>query len=222
MQYCEKCGVHVAGGRTRCPLCQAPLTGTPCPEEEIFPRLPTQGKKHQLLFRSLLFATISVSVICLAVNFMIPSRIWWSGFVIGGLASAWLLAVLALRLRHGIPKVILRLVMLGSLLALVWDWSTGNRGWAVGYVIPILCTAAMVALMVLPRLLRMQLADYMLYLFIDILFGILPTITYATGLLRTSLIPSLVCVVTSLISMTAVLVFQGKELCSELSRRMHL
>ncbi len=222
MQYCEKCGVYVAGGRTRCPLCQAPLTGTPAPEEEIFPRLPSQSKTRQLVFRAMLFVTISVSLICLAVNFMVPSRIWWSGFVMGGLASAWVLAVLALRLRHGIPKVILRLVMLGSVLALMWDWGTGKRGWAVGYVIPILCTAAMVALMVLPRLLRMQLADYMLYLFIDILFGILPAISYATGLLHTSLIPSLVCVVTSLISMTAVLIFQGRELRSELSRRMHL
>lgn len=222
MLYCEKCHVYVAGDRVHCPLCQAPLTGTPCPEREVFPQLPSQRQLHQLVFRSLLFGTIAASVICLAVNFMLPGSGAWSLFVLGGFASAWLLVMLALRLRHGIPKVILRLVMLGSLLAIVWDWATGSRGWAVGYAVPILCTAAMAALLILPKVLRMQLSDYMLYLVIDILFGILPAVFYAAGWLSTSLLPSVICVVTSVISLAAVLVFQGKEFKAELSRRMHL
>lgn len=222
MLYCEKCHVHVAGDRIHCPLCQAPLTGTPCPEKEVFPQMPSQRQVRQLVFRSMIFGTIAVSVICLAVNFMMPQSGAWSLFVLGGFASAWLLVMLALRLRHGIPKVILRLVILGSILALIWDWATGSQGWSVGYAIPILCTAAMLALMVVPKVLRMQLSDYMLYLLIDIVFGILPAVFYATGLLKTNRLPSVICVVTSIISLAAVLVFQGKEMKAELSRRMHL
>lgn len=222
MLYCERCKVNVAGDRTHCPLCQGPLTGEPNPEEEVFPKLAQPGRGIGFYCRMLLFATIVVAVICLAVNFMMKSEIWWAGFVLGGLASAWLLAGIALRLRHGIPKVILRLVILGSVLALLWDWFTGARGWAVGYAVPILCTAAMLALNVLPRILHLQIEDYMLYLIIDSLFGILPAVAYKMGMVRTSLIPSVVCVVTSLISLAAVLVFQGKALQAELSRRMHV
>lgn len=222
MLYCEKCHVHVAGDRIHCPLCQAPLSGTPSPEKEVFPQIPSQRQVQQLVFRSMIFGTIVVSVICLSVNFMMPQTGIWSLFVLGGFASAWVLVVLALRLRHGIPKVILRLVILGSILALVWDRATGSQGWAVHYAIPILCTAAMLALMVVPKILHMQLSDYMLYLLIDILFGIVPAVFYAVGLLQESRLPSVICVATSAISLAAVLVFQGKELKSELSRRMHL
>ena len=80
----------------------------------------------------------------------------------------------------------------------------------------------MLALMILPRLLRLRLSDYLFYLAIDILFGSLPVVFYLTGLLGDTLAPSLICVCISALSLSAVLVFQGRELVGEISRRMHL
>lgn len=222
MQYCDKCHVTIFGDWDRCPLCQAPLSGTPCPEEDVFPRLRTKRRITRLLMKLMLFTTVAAAIIALAVNFMLPGRAGWAWFVILGLASAWLLLAIALRVRRSIPKTILQLVMIGSVLALLWDWFTGARGWSVSYVLPILWTAAMAALLVLPRVLNLQLSDYMLYLVIDILFGILPALFYQLGWLHASAIPSLVCVATSGVSLAAVLIFQGRGLWAELTRRMHL
>ena len=66
----------------------------------------------------------------------------------------------------------------------------------------------------------MGVSDYLVYLVIDFLFAVLPVLFYFTGRLGTTLIPSLVCVCISLVSFTAVLVFQGRALAGELSRRM--
>lgn len=221
MQYCEKCGVNVAGSHMRCPLCQGTLAGERTEAEDVFPHLSDSGKSHGLFYRLLVFATVVTAVICVSINFLLPTRIWWSGFVVGGMVSAWLLVAVALRKRHNIPKTILRLVVWGSLLAAAWDQFTGAHGWAIGYVIPILCSGAMVALMVLARVLRMQITDYMFYLAMDILFGILPAVFYLAGFLHGTLIPSLVCVAVSVVSLAAVLVFQGRELRAEIGRRLH-
>ena len=222
MQFCEHCHVSVAGSHRRCPLCQGPLTGAPDPGEDVFPVLAEDRHRLRLFLRLGAFGTIAAALICLAVNFMFPTGVWWAGFVAAGLTSVWLLVIIALRKRHNIPKTILWLVVLGGLLGLFWDRCTGWHGWGFSYVIPILCSGAMLALMILPRLLRLRLSDYLFYLAIDILFGSLPVVFYLTGLLGDTLAPSLICVCISAHSLSAVLVFQGRELVGEISRCMHL
>jgi len=222
MQTCKHCGVAVTGSGRCCPLCQGTLAGTPSPEEDVFPVLTRSRQRLVLFLRICALATVAAAVICLAVNFMLPDDGWWSLFVVGGLGSVWLLGAIALCKRHNIPKTILWLVVLAGLLSLVWDHLTGGHGWAFRYVIPILCSGAMLTLLILPQILHMGVSDYLVYLVIDFLFAVLPVLFYFTGRLGTTLIPSLVCVCISLVSFTAVLVFQGRALAGELSRRMHI
>ncbi|MDD2992392.1 MAG: DUF6320 domain-containing protein [Pygmaiobacter sp.] len=220
MQQCNHCKISVTGAPQRCPLCQGELTGIPCGEEEVFPVLG-QAKGMRLFFKIGIFCSSAAALICLAINFMLPGPVWWAGYVVAGLASVWLLVGFALRKRHNIPKTILWLVVLCSVLALLWDHFTTNNGWAIDYAIPIACSGAMVTLMILPRILRMRVSDYLFYLIIDILFGILPLVFYFTGLLNGPLIPSVICVCIALVSLCALLVFEGREMWQEVTRRGH-
>ena len=222
MRRCENCGVLVRGAGPRCPLCRTALTGAPCPEEELFPPLEGRRRPGRLFLRLAAFVSLAAALVCAAVDLFVPPVTFWSAYVAAGIATGWLLVAIALRRRRNIPKTILQLAVLGGALCCGWDAATGWRGWSVTFVTPILCTGAMLALFLLPPLLRLRFQDYILYLVADILFAALPFAFAAAGLLEDNRLPSLVCVCTGAVSLAAVLVFRGRELLGELSRRTHL
>lgn len=222
MLYCPQCRLHLAGAPRRCPLCGGMLSGVGDPSAEVFPTLAAQRHRMRLFVRIVSFLSLAAALVCLLVNLLYPGNVWWAGYAVAGIGSGWLLMIFALRRRRNIPKTILWLTTLGGLLCVGWDWATGWRGWSVTWLIPILCTAAQLALILLPRLLRLRFSDYIFYLAADLFFSILPAIFYLTGLLRGSVLPSLICSCAGAISLAALAVFRSRELVGEFSRRMHL
>lgn len=220
MLYCKKCGVHIAGEARRCPLCQGELSGTP-EEADCFPELPVRTAAFDLLLRLLALGSVAMTAICVAVNFSFPGRGWWSAFVAAGLASAWLTIGIAVWKRRRPLKAVFWLVCALSLLALAWDYGTGGRGWAIDFVLPILYTCTMVAMTAAARLLHLRPQDYLLYLSLSVLFGIIPVILLACGALAV-IYPSVICAVVSVISLAALLLFERNAMWDELVRRLHL
>ena len=98
---------------------------------------------------------------------------------------------------------------------------TGAHGWAITFVIPIILTLAMVVMYVVSKVLHLQVGDYMIYLLIDALFGLIPLVLLLTGQVFTD-IPSLICILTSIISVVGLVIFEGNNMVSELKRRLHL
>ncbi len=223
MQYCDKCNVHVTGSRKHCPLCQGSLTGSEEPEKEVFPVLPQWYSRSGLLLRALVFLSVTAAVVCFTVNALLPVGRIWSLFVAAGIAFMWIGIATALRKRHNIPKTILWEVVLLSLFSVFWDLLAGKNwsGWSVDYVIPSLCVFALLSMMVIAKILRIQVRDYLIYLMIGTLFGILPIIFLLTGIVRVRY-PSILCVAASAVFLTALLSFQGRNMRAELKKKLHL
>ena len=219
--YCEKCKVTVAGKRQRCPLCQGTLTQTQERSEEVFPDVPTIYHQYGMFIRLLLFTSVALAVISVAVNLMLPQTGWWSFFVVLGVGCLWVSLAFAVRKRSNIPKNMMYQVFTISILSIVWDALTGWHGWSIDYVIPIVCVAAMLSLGILARVLHMPIQDYMVYLMIDMVFGMVQIVFYLTGCLRV-MYPSLICVAVSVISLAGLLIFEGSAMRAELRRRLHL
>lgn len=222
MLYCPQCRLHLAGTPRRCPLCGGELTGTGNPKTEVFPQLTAQRHRMRLFLRIVSFLSLAAALVCLLVNLLYPGEVWWAGYATAGIGSSWLLLIFALRRRRNIPKTILWLTTIGGLLCVFWDWATGWHGWSVTWLIPILCTAAQLMLILLPQLLRLRFSDYIFYLVTDLFFSVLPVFFYLSGLLRGSLLPSLICCCAGAISLAALAIFRGRELAGEFVRRMHL
>lgn len=221
MKFCIKCGTSVTGHRKTCPLCQGPLTGEAEPGGEVFPVIPGVYQQHDLFFRILMFASIAAGIIALAVNLMLPASGWWSLFVLLGIACAWVSTALAVRKRHNIAKGMMYEVAAASVLSVLWDWVTGWHGWSIDYVIPCTCLAVMACLAVLYRVLNIPVRDYLIYFTLNAVFGIIPIIFYFTGRLIV-IYPSLICTAVSLISLVALVIFQGEAMRAELKRRLHI
>lgn len=221
MRYCEKCKVSVAGSHRLCPLCQGVLVQRGEDAPEVFPNIPTIHRQHSLFFRLLIFLSVVAGVVSVTVNLMLPQTGGWSFFVVVGIVCLWVSLALAIRKRRNIPKNIMYQVVLAAALSVLWDWITGWRGWSLDFVVPIVCIAAMAAMAVLSKVMPLYVDDYMIYLIIDGIFGLLPLIFYFTGNLNIPY-PSLICIAISIISLAGLLLFEGEKMRAELKKRFHL
>ena len=220
MLYCKNCMARLPGKYERCPLCQRALTGNADEAGNVFPVIPPRGGANSRLLLRLAFGSVAVAAVCVAVNLILPSGGWWFLFVVGGIASFWVSLALVLKKGRNIPKTILWQVASLSLLAYLWDLFTGFHGWSLNYVLPILCTCAMVAMSVIAKIRKLDIESYLLYLIMDCVFGILSFTLLVIG--KTSVvIPSAICFASTIIFLAALLFFEGKTLFAELQRRFH-
>lgn len=220
MLRCKHCKVDLPGNQSRCPLCQNKPTGTPEPYGDPFPRLPSpQRTVSKILIAWLAFGSVCIAAICMMINMILGG--WWSLFVIAGIASLWTDFALILKKRKNLPKNILWQVISISLIALLWDFLTGFHGWALDYVFPILCSCAMIAMMIVAKARRLEIQDYISYLLIDCVLGGICSILILTGVVST-VIPSAICFGITLVFLAFLLFFEGKALWAEFQRRLHL
>ena len=220
MQYCEHCKVHVRSNRKYCPLCQNTLSGTGSEQEEIFPVIPVTYQNN-LILRIMIFISVSIVVICIAINTMFPVDVNWSMFIIAGILCMWISLAMVIRKRHNIPKSIMWQVAVISILAVIWDMGIGWRGWSLDYVIPIACVVTMIVMYVTAKIMRLGVRDFIIYLLLDGLFGIIPVLFLAFNALNV-MYPSIICVTVSVLSLSAIIVFEGENIKEELDKRMHL
>jgi hypothetical protein len=103
----------------------------------------------------------------------------------------------------------------------LWDWSIGWLGWSIDFVIPGICVVAMVVMAIAAKILKIGVRDLLVYLFIDIIFGFIPIIFILTGVLNVGF-PSVICVATSAISLSALILFYGDNMREELKKKMHI
>lgn len=221
MKVCEKCKINVVGTRTYCPLCQSELAVHDNCQNEIFPVLPPSEDRYYLLFRVLTFISITGAAISVLFNMMFSRESWWSLIVVATLGCVWTSVIIAI-FKH---KNILKYVLYQSLVILIFmiflDYRMAWRGWSITYVLPLIFTVTMIVMYILSKVLRLETGDYMIYLLLDALFGIIPIIFVGTDAVGTD-IPSLICIVASIISVTALIVFEGRNMYGELKRRLHV
>lgn len=221
MKYCEKCKVNIIGKRKTCPLCQDYLSGHDYDQEEEFPQITYIYKEYNMFFKMMMLISIIIASVSVAINVAFFKGMYWSLFIIGGLVSVWLSLITAINKRNNIPKNIIYQVVIASVAVVVWDYLTTWKGWSIDYVIPLIYVFAMISMYVISRIMKLKLNDYILYIIIDGIFGIVPIIFILTGVLKV-LIPSLICVVTSIISLSTILIFEGESMREEMKRRLHL
>jgi len=160
-------------------------------------------------------------VLCAAVLFCLPGFAVAALSALAGLASGWIAVGIAVKKRGKPLKAVFWQACVLSVLVLAWDWGTGFRGWSLDFVLPILYTCTMLSMAVIARVLRLGPADYLLYLVMNILLGLVPLLLLLAGALRVEY-PAVICAAVSVIFLTALILFEGPALKGELLRRLHL
>ena len=222
MLRCNHCGVDLPGNPRQCPLCQSVPTGAADDAGRPFPRLPAAQRDGSVkLLAGMAFGSVCACVVCVVINLIFPTGGWWSLFIIAGIASLWADFAIMIKKRKNLQKSILWQVAAVTLLAYIWDRYTGFHGWSLDYVLPILCTCAMIGMTALAKIRKLHIQDYILYLIMDCILGIISLVLIFTSAVKV-VIPSAVCFGSSVIFLAALLFFEGKALRAEIHRRLHL
>lgn len=211
----------VSGNPEKCPLCRNTLTGEGRDDNEVFPFVPIAKYEHSLLNRMLKLCSAAIVIASLTVNWMLPRSGFWSLFVVAGVACVWIAVGTAIRKRHNILKNMAYQVTIISILSVLWDVFTGWHGWSIDFVIPIAFVSAMSATSILALIRKMQAGTYLVYMFLLILYGIIPAIFVLIGWSKI-ILPSLLCVAVSLFLLAALFILEGGNVAEELKRRLHL
>lgn len=225
MKYCVKCKVTVLGNRTYCPLCQRELKETNHTEEkkqeEIFPYVPTIYEKYHMFLKIMIFLSIAVVVLAFFLNLLCTPQTMWAFVVLAGVACFWIMLFFVFVKRKNIGKNILYQIVIISAISMLWDYYTGWNRWSIDFVVPILCMASLLGITVMSKIVYCEIEDYLIYLVLGSIFGIVPILFYGMGMV-TVVLPSLLCVASSVLFLAAILVFQGEKMLEELKRRLHL
>ncbi len=217
---CQACNVKIMGRRRRCPLCGNELIGEEL-GESVFPELTTGPTSNRLALRLAVLVTVVGALVCLMINIGMASGRFWSLFVLAGLCSFWFAAAVAFYKRRNVFKLILWQVVIVSGLSILWDLFTGFHRWSLNFVLPVVCTSALLAMVIIAQVTHRQLRDYLVYLLIDLVLSFVTLVLLLWGVL-TVYLPTLICLGISLLFLVAVIVFWGRTLWSELRRRMHV
>lgn len=218
MLYCKNCKVSITGNHEECPLCQGDIIGEPS-QTNTFPIIKEEKHLINLILKITALITITASVICVLINLGFGGS--WSLYVIAGFVTGWIVIWITVKMHGNITKNTVWLTVIISILSIIWDISTGYRGWSIDYVLPIICCFAMIEMFIVANIKKLKIEDYIVYLIIDILFGIVPLALLLLNIVKI-IYPSLICVAESVISLAILIIFEGKALKAEIVRRMHL
>lgn len=220
MTHCPGCQVDVRGDWRRCPLCHGPLEPGPPTDPAPWPDIGLRFDSRRVL-RVLTLVSVLIVAGALLTLLVFPAPFEGLRVAGFGLVALWLVGLTAVRKRRNVAKSIVYLVVLAALLSVYSDYLGGWRGWSTTYVIPIVCGASIIALLIAVRIARMRPGDYLVYSWLTILMSVLPALFVALGWVHDPL-PSWISVGLGVVMLIAMQVFRGAEIQHELGKRLHV
>src|SRR5699024_471584 len=221
MRSCADCGVRVEGDWIRCPLCGAALQGPAVPNP--YPTVPLRFSRRRVL-RVLTLTSLGV----IAASFLAQLLFRHDAESIGalrsvwlGVVAAWLVVVMATSMRRNLAKFIVSLVMSAGVVRVYWGLVMQWSGRSVTSVVLIYCSASISGLLIPVRLIRMELADYVVYSGLTVLHGLTPIVFLVLGWVGVAL-PSVICGALSIAVVVLLLTLRGGAVRHELAKRLHL
>lgn len=222
MKHCPYCHIQVGGEGNYCPLCQGPLVGEGKPAH--YPQVDPPLRKVSLVSKLIAFFLLAGTVVCAAVDFLLTetSHFHWSVLVLAGSVSVLALLHALFRGRRNAPRLIFQILVGASLMVIFCDWYIGWTGFAIDYIVPVLCCAALILNFAFAFVKAWFTENALVYLLLNMIVGVVP---YVALFLHRSARPPLawwLCMVISVVTFLGLVIFKGRTLLAEFQKRLHL
>ena len=211
MQYCPKCKVKIRGKKSCCPLCQGQVREMEGELEASFPTLKKKVISDFTLFKVSTFLFIAAEIILETLNIQTGGQLPFIGICMLGFLVAWVTFVTTLYLRNNPLKVITWEVFVAIVVDVYIDLKTGFRGWSVQWMVPATLFGLAIATIVIARLMKLRLDEYILYLMLDIIMALLQIIFIKNGM-NTFTWPAVIVIMIYLILVEALVIFRFSDL----------
>lgn len=188
--------------------------------EDRFPVKKAPEYKGLRFFQWFSFCCIAAACAAVMVNIIFTPTLRWSAYVIGGSLSMWLALALGFFKRHNLLKNAIWQMLLIPAVCVLWDLFTGWYGWSVDYVLPAVCLLIQLSMLIITKVQKLKVQDYMIYYILAGLYGLLPAVLLITGAAHVMYL-CVLCSGISFLLLTGLLIFKGKEMFSELYKKLH-
>lgn len=238
MKRCEACGVEIVGTWSVCPLCREDLgredlrredltqptdherTGLPSP----LPRVPMSFNRRGLV-RALLAGSVLVILLSFAAQLLLVREhqpVGWLRSVWLGVTCMWLLVITVIRKRRNVAKAAVYLTVMVAAVCAYWDFLTGWHRWSLTYAVPIVCTSAGLAVLIIVRALRIETGDHILYTAAVSMLGVVPVLGVILGWTTNPWAGIISACVSAVVVVLLLPSTRGRELRRELAKRLNL
>ena len=223
MVICKKCNVKINTAVSKCPLCQNELEKDETFgnfNSNIFPYVESI-KSNGLWQKILVVVFFVVVVICTAVDILLNRTITWSIYPNAVVVCLGASIAIGLEKKRSLSSILFYEYIFLCFAIYYWDRITGMHNWSLNYILPILSVVFVIANFVLRLVFRREYIRYFRNIVLGSIVGILSLVLYAKGVI--SLIaPSFVSCVLGGLAMISIIIFDGKKVFVELSRRLHI
>ena len=225
MSYCSHCEATVKGDWSHCPLCQTTLVqkdskDSTKEQNTSFPNIPLRFNREKAL-QSFLRYSLVIVLFYFIVQYFWTFEFFGLEYVILGLMVTWTNIVFLVRKRRNLAKAINYILFFVSIVSIYMDYLRGWRGWSITFVVPILSISSLIAISISIRVVRLKVEDYVLYLQLAAMVGIVPLVFLLMGWTGDPL-PSIVSVVFSFSLFVFILIRYRRKVMKELQKRMHI
>jgi len=223
MKKCLKCNLEVNSVRKTCPLCLSILEADDLEYEKKYPTPKFLPIKKSLLLRMLAFLSIVGIFSSIVINLMTYDKdeTIWSVIVIFNIAYFWLLIKSTFKREGNVPiRLVIQTIAI-SLLVYVIDIFSGNKGWAINYVIAFITMASLLSIVSLSIGSKQRYINHFPHIITAILLGFIPIILYAFNLVDI-VWPSLAAAFLSFITIIGIIIFGDRDTKEEIKKRFHI
>ncbi len=221
MSKCQYCKVEILDNTERCPLCQCVLEVTEQSHEPMYPNARVAVRKFRFLENLVLFISIVAAVVLVAINVMTDLHFLWSLIAVMALFYANVVLRLAIIGRSGYLFKSVCLVFMTIFMLVGIDYLTGDRGWALNYVLPAGILFLDVGILVLMIVNHRNWQSYMLLQIFVIILSLIPLLLFWAGIVKTPNM-AVVAIAASVFLFLGTLIIGDQRARTELKRRFHI
>ena len=222
MKNCPYCKIEVGGNLKKCPLCQSKLNGED--DRPYFPRQTTL-KIQSFFYKLQLFIVWAVIILSLGIDFLFDIKFLpICNFHWSLLLAMWLIVFefgIMRLFKKGISssRIMTLFVLIVLVMLMITAYYIGYLPLITDWVAPVVVMGTLIANFVLAMIDKN--GNSMVYLLTNLVVGILPYIVFYLAK-RDCPFAWIVCLLVSVILFVGAIIFKGREVVSEIQRRLNV
>ena len=178
-----------------------------------------EGRKF---FKGVSFACLALVILIATANALFLPDMHWTILAGVGILSTWVALMMGYLKRHNLMKTIMWETLVVTIGAVLWDLSMGWYGWSVAWVLPIAAILAQIAMLIVSKIQSHSAREYMIYYVMATLFGsVLPLILIAFNVILFCKV-AIISIGLSVLFLTGLIIFKGREFKEELYKKLHV
>ncbi len=193
--------------------------------EQIVPDFPepeVPGEVEMKVYKGFTMLCLALVVVMFALDHNHRPEVPWTLFTAGGIFSMWLASTIGFFKRRNLLKNAVWQMFIVTVGCIIWDVLTGWHGWSVDLVLPVICTAICLSLVVISRIQHYRAGEYLIYFVIAAGYGcLLPVILVIAGAVTWEL-PSLLGAGFCFLFLVGLVLFKGREFQEEMRKKFHI